>query len=86
MINRKEMNPGGAVFFGQGDSTDLDSLEMALTEGLVGSSGLNRIAAIFTEFPSNPLMKCPDLIRWAAWHFVVVVMKYCAKYDCTDKC
>ncbi len=23
----------------------------------------SKVAAIFTEFPSNPLMKCPDLVR-----------------------
>lgn len=72
MMRRVELNPGGCEFLGMGDSADLHRLEQLLREGsggdggdnsARGTSGVNRVAAIFTEFPSNPLMKCPDLVR-----------------------
>ena len=71
MMRRSELNPGGCEFLGMGDSADLAALEALLQQGMPNSSGESgelhatntKVAAIFTEFPSNPLMKCPDLIR-----------------------
>ncbi|OMJ27766.1 Cystathionine gamma-synthase [Smittium culicis] len=47
----------GSHFFGLGEGTDYDDLEALL------SSGNEHIAALFTETPSNPLLKTPDLQR-----------------------
>ena len=69
MMRREELNPGGCEFLGMGGEADLHRLEGLLLDGRGedlgehGVNGVNRVAAIFTEFPSNPLMKCPDLIR-----------------------
>eukprot|EP01038_Epipyxis_sp_PR26KG_P011835 gene11835-15837_t len=57
MMERVELNPGGAIFLGNGDEKDLDRLEE-----LLNSDSL-RICALFTEFPSNPLLACVDLQR-----------------------
>ena len=46
----------GCLFYGFGSSADLDDLERRLQQG-------ERFAALFTEFPSNPLLKSPDLLR-----------------------
>ncbi|KAI9651726.1 MAG: hypothetical protein M1831_000509 [Alyxoria varia] len=47
----------GALFYGHGSATDLSSLEMHLQHTS------EKILALFCEFPSNPLLKCPDLRR-----------------------
>ena len=73
----KELNPAGCTFFGSGDGADLDTLEsslMAHHAQHTGGEGPNQgigpgpgptggVSAVFTEFPSNPLLKCPDLRR-----------------------
>ncbi|KAI8627537.1 pyridoxal phosphate-dependent transferase [Xylariaceae sp. FL1651] len=46
----------GAVFYGHGSSADLDDLEARLQAG-------EKFLALFCEFPGNPLLSCPDLIR-----------------------
>lgn len=46
----------GALFYGQGDDNDLDDLERRLDSG-------ERFASLFTEFPSNPLLRSPNLAR-----------------------
>lgn len=46
----------GCHFFGHGSSEELDELEGKLESG-------ERILALFCEFPSNPLLKSPDLQR-----------------------
>ena len=76
MMTRTELNPGGAEFLGLGELRDLQRLQtmLELHNGPAHSEAAGgRIAAIFTEFPSNPLLKCPDLRRsmialflWAA--------------------
>ena len=53
MMQREEINPAGVHFFGFGDGNDIKALEALLEE--------SKISAIFTEFPSNPLLKCHDL-------------------------
>ncbi|KAF3940768.1 hypothetical protein ABW19_dt0207853 [Dactylella cylindrospora] len=60
----------GCIFFGNGDEGDLDALEQTLQAG-------EAISALFCEFPSNPLLKSPNLrrIRGLAdsYGFVIVV-------------
>lgn len=46
----------GALFYGKGVEEDLDDLERRLESG-------ERFASLFTEFPSNPLLRSPDLAR-----------------------
>ncbi|KAI1759994.1 PLP-dependent transferase [Hypoxylon sp. FL1150] len=46
----------GAIFYGRGSSTDLDDLEERLKNG-------ERFLGLFCEFPGNPLLTCPDLVR-----------------------
>lgn len=60
----------GCYFYGIGEKEDLDDIERKLENG-------ERILALFCEFPSNPLLKSPDLkrIRTLAdkYNFAVVV-------------
>ncbi|KKY21592.1 putative cystathionine gamma-synthase [Phaeomoniella chlamydospora] len=46
----------GVLFYGNGTDDDLDHLERRLKNG-------ERFLALFTEFPSNPLLRSPDLQR-----------------------
>jgi cystathionine gamma-synthase len=46
----------GCVFYGFGSSEELDELEKRLEGG-------ERFLALFTEFPTNPLLRSPDLER-----------------------
>ncbi|XDG04883.1 hypothetical protein ABKA04_004498 [Annulohypoxylon sp. FPYF3050] len=46
----------GAIFYGHGSSSDLDDLESRLKNG-------ERFLSLFCEFPGNPLLTCPDLVR-----------------------
>lgn len=46
----------GCLFYGNGTSEDLDDLERRLESG-------ERYASLFCEFPSNPLLRSPDLGR-----------------------
>lgn len=54
---RKEWNSHGVHFLGKGDAEDLKTLESLLAE--------EEITAVFTEFPSNPLLQIPNLGRLA---------------------
>ncbi|KIW74975.1 hypothetical protein Z517_11746 [Fonsecaea pedrosoi CBS 271.37] len=60
----------GCLFYGLGSSACLDDLERRLKSG-------ERFLALFTEFPSNPLLNSPDLQRIRAladaYDFAVVV-------------
>ena len=85
MMTRTELNPGGAEFLGQGELRDLERLHtlLQLHNGPAAPSAAagGRIAAIFTEFPSNPLLKCPDLRRsvtdlWAGSHSTTQLDSY----------
>ncbi|KNZ58239.1 hypothetical protein VP01_196g8 [Puccinia sorghi] len=51
----------GAHFFGHGEAEDLEALAELLARNQ--AEGLAPIAALFCEFPSNPLLKSPDLVR-----------------------
>ena len=53
MMQRIELNPAGCHFLGYGDSNDLDKLEIILHQ--------RKIAALITELPSNPLLKCNNV-------------------------
>lgn len=46
----------GCLFYGNGTSEDLDDLESRLKGG-------ERYLALFCEFPTNPMLTCPDLKR-----------------------
>lgn len=46
----------GVHFYGFGDDESLDDLEYRLESG-------ERILSLFCEFPSNPLLKTPDILR-----------------------
>lgn len=46
----------GCLFYGFGSSEELDDLEKRLEEG-------ERFLALFTEFPTNPLLRSPDIER-----------------------
>lgn len=46
----------GAVFYGHASESDLDNLEKRLEGG-------ERFLGLFCEFPGNPLLTCPNLVR-----------------------
>lgn len=46
----------GVHFYGFGDDESLDDLELRLESG-------EKILSLFCEFPSNPLLKTPDIVR-----------------------
>lgn len=46
----------GCLFYGHASESDLDDLEKRLKNG-------ERFLALFCEFPGNPLLTCPDLVR-----------------------
>ncbi len=60
----------GCLFYGNGSDSDLDDLERRLVQG-------ERYLALFTEFPGNPLLNTPNLIRIRSladrYDFAVVV-------------
>ncbi|RYP04053.1 hypothetical protein DL765_010317 [Monosporascus sp. GIB2] len=60
----------GAVFYGHGSPAELDDFEARLQNG-------EKFLGLFCEFPGNPLLTCPDLVRIRqladAYDFVVVV-------------
>jgi cystathionine gamma-synthase len=66
---RPEWNEGGGTFFGLGNDDDLLKLEEFLAKNQLSSSSStssifkNHVAAIFAEFPTNPLLKCSNLLR-----------------------
>jgi cystathionine gamma-synthase len=73
LMQLEQLNPSGCLFLGGGDETDLNLLEAELkeyrdthSEALEEGSPTGGIAAVFTEFPSNPLLKCPNLRRLSA--------------------
>lgn len=69
-MQRVEWNKGGVTFLGHGNAQDLVRLEELLQENVLKgcSSGVlrNRIVAMFTEFPSNPLLKVPPILELAS--------------------
>jgi len=61
LLERRELNPDGVYFFGRGDSKDLVELEALLQRLREGGGG---VSAVFTETPSNPMLKTPDIYRY----------------------
>lgn len=59
---RPEIVPDGVEFFGRGDADDLRDLNDFLRRRAEANDGGDAdVCALITEFPSNPLLKCPDL-------------------------
>lgn len=56
LCSRPELSPGGVEFFGRGDDRDMKNLGLFLEKN-------PRVSALFTEVPSNPLLKTPNLYR-----------------------
>lgn len=74
LMQLEGLNPHGCSFLGMGDENDLDTLEREMrahaatrTQTQTHTPGLGAcvggVSAVFTEFPSNPLLKCPNLHR-----------------------
>lgn len=65
----------GCEFFGIGDAAELDKLEQLLDS--IAEKKEAPLLALFCEFPSNPLVRSPDLkkLRQLAdkYHFLIVV-------------
>jgi cystathionine gamma-synthase len=66
---RPELCPGGVEFFGNGDEVDLENLKRMLEQRrshrrqtLKEPDADAGICALITEFPSNPLLNCHDLM------------------------
>lgn len=55
---QQDMGPG-VHFFARGNQPELGQLEQLLRA--------ERVSAIYCEFPSNPLLACPDLSLLATW-------------------
>jgi cystathionine gamma-synthase len=66
----------GCHFFGHGLDTDIDTLEELLAKEASHSSTPPALA-LFTEFPSNPLLRSPNITRLRAladkFDFLLVV-------------
>ncbi|KAH7919303.1 PLP-dependent transferase [Leucogyrophana mollusca] len=67
----------GCHFLGHGLDSDIDTLEGILAAESASSPSTPPILALFTEFPSNPLLRCPNLSRLRAladkYDFLLVV-------------
>ena len=67
----------GCHFFGHGLDADIDILEQTLEEERSTNPTSPPILALFTEFPSNPLLRSADLPRLRAladqYDFLIVV-------------
>ncbi|KAG8216801.1 pyridoxal phosphate-dependent transferase [Butyriboletus roseoflavus] len=67
----------GAHFLGHGFDSDIDTLESLLAEESNRAPTKPPILALFTEFPSNPLLRSPDIPRLRAladtYDFLLVV-------------
>ena len=67
----------GCYFFGHGLDSDIDDLEAILEREAQAHPGIPPALALFTEFPSNPLLRSADLARLRKladkYDFLVVV-------------
>lgn len=67
----------GCHFLGRGLDEDIDELESILAREHASSPSSPPALALFTEFPSNPLLRCADLTRLRAladkYDFLIVV-------------
>ncbi|KAI0070842.1 PLP-dependent transferase [Panus rudis PR-1116 ss-1] len=53
----------GCHFFGYGLDSDIEELDRLLAKEVAENPGRPPVLALFTEFPSNPLLRSPDLPR-----------------------
>ncbi len=73
MMKRKELNKSFCHFFGYGNNDDLMKLEELLkSRNSVTNTSYSKIGVIFTEFPTNPLLKISNLVK---------LTELAAKYD-----
>ncbi|KZT66234.1 PLP-dependent transferase [Daedalea quercina L-15889] len=67
----------GCHFLGNGLDKDIDELEVILEKEAAADRSRPPVLALFTEFPSNPLLRCADLPRLRAladkYDFLIVV-------------
>lgn len=67
----------GCHFLGHGLDKDIDELEVILEKEKADNPDRPPVLALFTEFPSNPLLRCADLPRLRAladkYDFLIVV-------------
>jgi len=72
----RKLGPG-CHFLGHGSDDDIDSLERILEEELKLNPEKPPIVALFTEFPSNPLLRSVNLPRLRAladtYDFLIVI-------------
>ena len=70
----------GCHFFGFGNEQDIDRLEALLEEESRKNPGCPLIASLVTEFPTNPLVRAPNLRRLRAladkYEFLMVFSGY----------
>lgn len=66
----------GCHFFGHGNEADFAALKKLLADGRAAGDD-HPLQALFCEFPSNPLLRSPDLLRLRElanqYGFVIVV-------------
>jgi cystathionine gamma-synthase len=92
MMRRPELNPGSCLFYGTGEEDDLNALESVLkaqkAERDSTTGPVRKVAAVFAEFPTNPLLKCTDLKRLSRWaleyDFLLIVDDTISGYSNTD--
>ncbi|KZP10319.1 PLP-dependent transferase [Athelia psychrophila] len=65
-IHLLKEHSSGCHFFGNGSSDDLYELESIIKEELATTPSNPGVFALFTEIPSNPLLRSPDLPRLRA--------------------
>ncbi|KZP19240.1 PLP-dependent transferase [Athelia psychrophila] len=65
-IHLLKKHSSGCHFFAHGSSDDFDSLEGFIKKELATTPSNPGIYALFTEIPSNPLLRSPDLPRLRA--------------------
>lgn len=67
----------GCYFFGFGHEQDIDSLETLLEGERQKNPGCPPILCLITEFPSNPLLRSPNLqrLRYLAdkYEFLIII-------------
>jgi len=61
MCTRPELVPDGVEFFGHGDASDLQNFEQMLRQRAAENNGDAGVSVLMTEYPSNPLLMCPNL-------------------------
>jgi cystathionine gamma-synthase len=67
----------GCYFFGNGLDSDIDELEKVLADAYESNPSVPPALALYTEFPSNPLLRSANLERLRAladkYDFLIVI-------------